>query len=111
MSREATPADRARPALKGDAPALDTGRGMRTRELKLRIARAEYVIDPRAVAEAMLRHAISHRRWWNPDAACLTPPADSTTCGGPATTVPIHVNAAAASAAARSPGATQTQSS
>lgn len=111
MSREPTPAERARPALKCDAGALDTGRGMRTQELKLRIARAEYAIDPRAVADAMLRHAISHRRWWNPVAACLTPPADSTTSGGPATTAPIHVNGAASSAAARSPGATQTQSS
>lgn len=111
MSDAATPADRARPALKRDAPALDRGRGMRTQDLKLRIARAEYVIDPRAVADAMLRHAISHRRWWNPRADRLAPPADSTTSGGPSATDPIHVSDAAASSASRSRAAPQTQSS
>ena len=62
-------------ALKREAAALDSCRAMRTQELKLRIQRADYVVDPVAVAEAMLRHALSQRRWWNPVAACATPPA------------------------------------
>jgi anti-sigma28 factor (negative regulator of flagellin synthesis) len=32
---------------------------MRTHELKLRIQRADYQVDPAVVAEAMLRHAVS----------------------------------------------------
>ena len=111
MSDRETPADWAAEALKGDPRALDSRRAMRTHELKLRIERADYDVDPRVLAEAMLRHAISHRRWWNPVAACSTPPADSLTSGAPEVTLPIHVNGTADSAAERSSGATQTQSS
>jgi hypothetical protein len=84
---------------------------MHTHELKLRIQRADYIVDPGAVAEAMFRHALSHRRWWNPIAVRVIPLADSSTSAGPATTDPIHVTAAAASAAARSSAATQAHSS
>ena len=111
MSEQETPADWATAALKRDLRALDSRRAMRTHELKLRIERADYDVDPFILAEAMLRHAISHRRWWNPVASCNTPPADSATSGEPAMTRPIHVNGTADSAAERSPGATQTQSS
>ena len=111
MSEPEIPAERTTSGLKRDTWLLDSGRAMRTHELKLRIERADYDIDPLLLAEAMLRHAISHRRWWNPVAACVTPPADSATSGGPATTAPIHVNATAASAAAQSSGATHTHSS
>ena len=72
---------------------------MRTHELKLRIERADYDVDPFILAEAMLRHAISQRRWWNPVADRATPAADSTTSGEPALTSPIHVNRTAAAAA------------
>ena len=111
MSERVTPADWAAAALKRGPCALDSGRAMRTHELKLRIERADYDVDPFILAEAILRHAISHRRWWNPVAACGTPPDDSATSGEPATTPPIHVNGTAAATAARSPGATQTHSS
>ena len=111
MTQRGTPADWATAALKGDLRALDSRRAMRTHELKLRIERADYDVDPRVLAEAMLRHAISHRRWWNPVAACDTPCADSTTSGEPETTLPIHVNGTAAAAAEQSFGATQTHSS
>jgi hypothetical protein len=90
---------------------LDSCRAMRTQELKLRIQRAVYVVDPVVVAEAMMRHAVSQRRWWNPVAVCALPSAISSTSGAPAATDPTHVNGAAASAASRSPGATQTHSS
>jgi hypothetical protein len=111
MSRAATPADGARPALKREAPALDSGHAMRTQELKRRIELAEYVVDPEAVADAMLRHALSQRRWWNPLADRSTPANDSTTPGSPGPTTPTQVSGTAASAAARSAGATQTHSS
>lgn len=106
-----TPADGARPALKRGGGALDSCRAMRIHELRLRIQRADYVIDPVIVAEAMFRHALSQRRWWNPIAACGRPAASMTTSGWPATTEPIHVNGTASSAAARSSEATQAQSS
>jgi hypothetical protein len=59
--RSTTPADGAHAALKGDAAALDSCRAMRTHDLRLRIQRADYVVDPAAVAEAMLRHALDAR--------------------------------------------------
>src|SRR5688500_14683688 len=90
------PADRKHLPLKRDPSMLDSCRAMRTQELKLRIQRADYVVDPIVVAEAMLRHAVSHRRWWNPVAVRATPPADSRTSGSPAFTDPTHVNGAAA---------------
>jgi hypothetical protein len=105
------PADRTRPALKRDLAALDSCRAMRTHELKLRIQRADYVVDPVAVAEAMFRHALSHRRWWNPIALRRMPSIESLASGWPATTDPIHVNGTARSAAPRSSGPTQTHSS
>ena len=109
--REWIPADGAGMPLKREGGALDSGRAMRTQELKLRIQRQDYVVDPAAVADAMLRHALSQRRWWNPIAGCATPASRSATSGGPGTTDPTHVNGAAASAAERSPGPTHTQSS
>jgi hypothetical protein len=84
---------------------------MRTHELKLAIQRADYVIDPVAVAEAMLRHALSHRRWWNPIAVRVIPPVDSITSGWPTIADPIHVNGTARSTAPRSSGPTQNNSS
>ena len=110
MSGAPTPAHDADAALKPAAVALDSAVAMRIHDLRLRVERAEYPIDPHAVANAMLRHAISQRRWWNPDARCSTPPADSTT-PAPAATDPTHVSATARSAASRSAGATQTHSS
>jgi hypothetical protein len=108
---EPTPADSAVPPLKRGGGALDSCRAMRTHELRLRIQRADYVVDPALVAEAMFRHALSHRRWWNPVAACGRPAASMTTSGWPAVTEPIHVSGAAASAAFLSSEAKQTQSS
>lgn len=88
-----------RSPLKHSAAALDTAAGMRLQELKLRVERADYVVDPALVAAAMLRHAVSHRRCWNPRAVRATPPDSSTTSGAPARTRPIQVSDAADSAA------------
>jgi hypothetical protein len=98
-------------ALKRTEVALDIKGGMRTEELKLRVQRADYVVDPAAVAEAMLRHAVSHRRWWNPSAGCSMPREHRTAPGAPATTSPTQVNAAADAASARASASKQTQSS
>ena len=87
------------PPLKDDGVSLDTAAGMRLQELKLRVARADYVVDPALVAAAMLRHAVSQRRCWKPRVACATPSASSTTSGGPSRTRPIQVSDAADSAA------------
>jgi hypothetical protein len=111
MTGPSTPADGAGSALKRETRALDSRRAMRTQELKRRVERAEYVVDPEAVADAMLRHALSQRRWWNPLADRSTPANDSTTPGSPGPTTPTQVSGTAASAAARSAGATQTHSS
>ena len=97
--------------LKSTAAALDGHRVTRTEKLKLRVQRAEYAIDPGTVAEAMIRHAVSHRRWWNPPTTRRAPPALSTTSAGPSATVPIQVSVAADSVAERSPRPTQTHSS
>jgi hypothetical protein len=72
---------------------------MRLQELKMRIQRADYYIDPATVAAALIRHAVSHRRWWNPRTATLLPLALNTASAGPCRTLPIHVSAAADSAA------------
>ena len=88
-------------ALKATAHALDSDRAMHTQELKLRIQRADYDIDPAMVALAMMRHAVSQRRWWNPCTSLRTPPARSTTSGGPSSTVPIQVNGAPRTGVAR----------
>jgi hypothetical protein len=98
-------------ALKQTVRPLDSGPGMRTQELKLRVQRADYIIDPAIVAAAVIRHAISHRRCWNPRTVCATPAALSTTSAGPSETAPIQVSAAADSAAERSARATHTHSS
>ena len=97
--------------LKRRGQALDTSDGMRLQELKLRVQRADYAVDPGLVARAMIRRALSHRRCWNPRTVCATPSASSVTPGAPSHTIPIQVSAAADSAAARSPGPTQTSSS
>ncbi len=107
----ATLADTMTPRLKHGAAALDTAAGMRLQELKLRVARADYVVDPALVAAAMLRHAVSQRRCWKPRAVRATPPDSSTTSGVPSRTVPIQVSGVADSAAWRSSGATQHSSS
>jgi hypothetical protein len=98
-------------ALKKTGAALDSDRGMRTQELKLRVQRADYVVDPALVAAAIIRHAISHRRCWKPRTVRRTPPALSTTSGGPSPTVPTQVSGAADSAAERSAGPTHTHNS
>lgn len=85
--------------LKRDGDPLDISRGMRMQELKLRIQRADYIVDPVLVAEAMLRHAISHRRCWKPRASWIAPSSTSSTFGGPSRTFPIQVNGAPDSAA------------
>lgn len=46
---------------------------MHVHEIKRRVDESEYEVDPRLVAEAMLRHAISYRRWWNPRSTVLMP--------------------------------------
>ena len=78
--------------LKGERGALDTSRGMRMQDLKLRVERADYIVEPAAVAEAMLRHAVSYRRCWNPRAVWAMPPECSSTPGRPSWTAPIHVS-------------------
>ena len=87
--------------LKDRGGALDNADGMRLQELKLRVRRADYVVDPALVAAAMVRHALSQRRCWNPRVVCAAPAASSTTSAGPSRTAPIHVRAAADSASAR----------
>lgn len=81
----------------GDSP--DMSRGMRMQEIKLRVQRADYTVDPVLVAEAMLRHAVSHRRCWKPRASWAMPADSSSTFGGPSRTLPIQLNGAADSAA------------
>lgn len=94
-----TIADEMDDPLKPDAEALDTCRGMRMQELKLRIQRADYVVDPALVAEAMLRHAVSYKRCWNPRTDRAMPAELSATSGGPSATLPIQVSGTADSAA------------
>jgi hypothetical protein len=110
-ARHATLAQPMDAPLKPGAEALDIPAGMRLQDLKLRVQRADYVVDPALVAAAMLRHAVSQRRCWNPRAVCATPPASSLTSGGPSIAVPIQVSPATDCAAARSCGDTQTSSS
>lgn len=86
-------------SLKRSGDRLDTSRGMRMQEIKLRVQRADYTVDPALVAEAMLRHAISQRRCWKPRAFWRTPADSSSTPGGPSRTMPIQLNGAADSAA------------
>lgn len=86
-------------SLKRDGDSLDTSRGMRMQEIKHRVQRADYTVDPALVAEAMLRHAVSHRRCWKPRAVWAMPANSRSTWGRPSTTAPIQVNGAADSAA------------
>jgi hypothetical protein len=99
------------PALKPTDPAFDSEHAMRLDDLKMRVQRADYAIDPATVAVAMIRHSISQMRWWNPRTFCVTPAALSATAGGPSATMPIQVSGAADSAAARSSRPTQTHNS
>jgi hypothetical protein len=85
--------------LKRTANALDISSGMRMQDLKLRVQRADYAVDATLVAEAMLRHAVTYRRCWNPRIAWALPADSNMTSGGPSSTVPIQVNGAADSAA------------
>ncbi|MEA2156111.1 MAG: hypothetical protein QOE11_2251 [Solirubrobacteraceae bacterium] len=96
-----TPVDDEAPTLKKKGTALDSDRAMQVQEIKRRVQRSDYVVDPPTVAAAMLRHAVSQRRWWNPRKVCGAPPALMTTCGGPSSTVPIQVSGTAASTASR----------
>ena len=111
MSDVKTPADGAGTPLKREPAALDSRGDMHIQELKVRIQRADYVVDPVLVATAMLRHAISYRRCWNPAAVCGAPADSRMISGGPAVTDPIHVTGAASSAAARASQPTQKHSS
>ena len=92
-------ADAMTSGLKRDGDRSDMCRGMRMQEIKLRVQRADYIVDPALVAEAMLRHALSHRRCWKPRAAWAIPADSSVTSGGPSRTLPIQVSGAADSAA------------
>jgi hypothetical protein len=85
--------------LKREARTLDTSRGMRMQDIKQLVQSADYVVDSGLVAEAMLRHAVSHRRCWNPRAVWAMPAASSSTPGVPPRTLPIQVNGAADAAA------------
>lgn len=98
-------------ALKRSVEPLDSSPTMRAQEIRSRVQRADYAIDPALVAQAMLRHAISHRRCWKPRAACATPADSSSTPPGPSQTTPIQVSCTADSAARRSASPTQTSSS
>gem|GEM_PF-5355428 len=81
-------------ALKAQPAALDRDRVMRLHELKASVQRSDYVVDPPVVARAMLRHAVSQRRWWNPRTCLGSPPARKATPGGPSATVPTQLNGA-----------------
>ena len=85
--------------LKRRGAALDTCRDMRTQDLKWRLEREDYVVDLALVAEAMLRHAVSYKRCWNPRTDRAMPADVNATFAGPSATVPIHVTRAADSAA------------
>ncbi|CAN5125479.1 hypothetical protein BH20ACT16_BH20ACT16_12770 [soil metagenome] len=85
--------------LKRDGDTPDISRAMRMQEIKLRVQRADYTVDTALVAEAMLRHALSHRRCWKPRAAWAMPADSNVTFGGPSRTLPIQVSGAADSAA------------
>lgn len=54
---------------------------MELQDIKRRVDEREYVVEPHLVAEAMLRHAISYRRWWNPRSPSLTPADARVTVG------------------------------
>jgi hypothetical protein len=86
-----TDVDRECQALKPMTNSFDSDRDMRLHELKARIQRSDYDVDPGTVAAALLRHAVSYRRWWNPRTSMLLPPALNTASGGPACTLPMHV--------------------
>lgn len=98
----ATPVEAEPAGLKQTGAAFDSERAMRLHEIKVRVQRADYAVDPSTVAVAMIRHSVSQRRWWNPRTSCGTPAAFSTSPGGPSVTVPTHVSGTADSAAARS---------
>jgi hypothetical protein len=85
--------------LKREGDPLDISSGMRMQDLKSRVQRADYTVDTTLVAEAMLRHAVTYRRCWNPRTAWATPADSNLTSGGPSRTVPIQLNGAADSAA------------
>jgi hypothetical protein len=74
VTDDTTPADGAASPLKRSGGVLDSCHEMRLDELKLRIQRSDYVIDPAAVAEAMLRHALVARRAFGRPGACWTSP-------------------------------------
>jgi hypothetical protein len=87
-----TDVDGDRQTLKPVTDSFDSDRDMRLHELKARIQRSDYHVDPGTVAAAVIRHAISHRRWWKPRTSILVPSACSSASGGPACTLPMHVS-------------------
>lgn len=88
----------------------DASSAMRIQELKRAVQSADYVVDPDVVADAMLRRAVSYRRWWKPRSTAGTPAQTRFASPGPERTRPTHVTPAA-SAAAKPSGPTQTHSS
>jgi len=102
---------------------MDEGREMRVQELKERVARGDYEVEERLVADAVIerlrRVRERHDDAKQSQSECSYPdsvaaPGPKSTAGGPATTLPIHVREAAAVLAAslrRALGGMQTQSS
>lgn len=111
MARPRRPTDAASRPLKSVPDVLDRQRVMRVQQLKLRVQEADYVVDPAVVAEAILRHSISHMRCWYPRAVRSTAPAQSLTAGDPAITAPIQVTATDDSTSARLDAGAQKHSS
>ena len=99
MSGSRTNAHEMAKVLKASCAPLDTCRGMRTQDLKLRLERRDYDVDPALVAEAMLRRFVSYRRCWNPRRDWAMPADVNSTFTGPSTTAPIQVTGTADSAA------------
>ena len=66
-------------------PRTMQSRSMVVQDLKMRVARAEYEVDCRAVAEAFLAR---HSRCWNPAIRRVPRPSASTRSGVPPVTRP-----------------------
>ncbi len=61
-----------------------TDQHMRLKDIQASVRQARYVVDPRAVAEAMLRRAVEERaaRLASPPGRCAPAPADPLRRGG-----------------------------
>jgi len=64
---------------------METIRTMDIQELRARVARAEYDVDTEAVAEAIVRHALSGHDWPHPGAIAPDPAAMLAVEGGTGT--------------------------